>query len=210
MECSPSCEANWFSASQEIPCILWNLKVHYRIHKCPSPFPILSHINSAHALTSHFLKIHLIILPSMLGSSKWFLSLMFIHQNPLYTSTLPHMCYMPRLPHSSWFDPWTILSEEYRSLSSSLCSFLHSPVTLILLGPNMFLNTLFSNTLSLHSSLNMSVQVSHPCKTTGRILVLFKFLDSKMEDKRSCTEWYQAFPHFNLLLIFSWREFWFL
>jgi hypothetical protein len=42
MEQSLSWEANWFSASQEIPRILWNLKVHYRIHKCPPPVPILS------------------------------------------------------------------------------------------------------------------------------------------------------------------------
>ena len=40
MQQSPSWEANWFSASQEIPCILWNPKVHYCIHKCLPPAPV--------------------------------------------------------------------------------------------------------------------------------------------------------------------------
>jgi len=51
-----------------------------------------------------------------------------------------------------------ILGELYRSLSSSLCSFLHSPVNSSLLGPDTFLSTRFSNTLVLRSSLNVSDQ----------------------------------------------------
>ena len=75
----------------------------------------------------------------------------------------------------------TLLGEEYRSLSSSLCSLLHSPVTSSLLGPNILPNTMFSNTLNFLSSRNVSDQVSHPYKTTGKIIVLynliFKFLE---------------------------------
>ena len=61
------------------------------------------------------------------------------------------------------------------------------PVTSSLLGPNIHLNTMFSNTLSFLSSRNVNDQVSHPYKT-GKIIVpyilIFKFFDSNLEDKR--------------------------
>jgi hypothetical protein len=44
---------------------------------------------------------------------------------------------------------------------------------LSLLGPNILLSALFSNTLSLCSSLSVRDQVSHPYKTTGKTTVLY-------------------------------------
>jgi len=193
MEKSPSWDANQFYASQEIPCIVWNPKVHYSIHKCTPPVPTLSQINPVHASTSHFLKIHLnIILPYMPGSSTWSRSLRFPRQNRVLTSPLPNTCNMSSQSHSSRNVTQTILGKEYTSLSS-LCSNLHSPVTSTLLGPNILLSTLFSNTLSLCSSLNVDDQISHPYTTRGKIVVLciliLVFADSKLEDKKFCTEW---------------------
>jgi hypothetical protein len=66
MQQSPSREANRFSASQQIPHILWNPKVHYRSNKCLS----LSQLDPVHTPTSKR-SILIFIFPSMFGSSKW-------------------------------------------------------------------------------------------------------------------------------------------
>jgi hypothetical protein len=63
MEQIPSSEANIFSASQEIPRILWNSKVHHRIHNSPLPVLILSQIKPVHVSPYHFLKIHFNVTP---------------------------------------------------------------------------------------------------------------------------------------------------
>ena len=112
---------------------------------------------------SHFIKIHLIILPSMARSSTLSLFLTFPNQNNVCTSPVPTCASCPT--QSILLDLFNriIFGNEYRSLSSSY-SLLHSPVTSSLLGPNILLSTLFSNTLSLHSSLNVSEHVSHSYK----------------------------------------------
>ena len=55
---SPSWEANWFAASQEILRISRNPKVHYRTQTCPPPVCILGQPNPDHIPTSHLLEIH--------------------------------------------------------------------------------------------------------------------------------------------------------
>ena len=87
---SPSWEANWFAASQEIPRISRNPKVHYRTHKRPPPVSILCQPNPAHIPTSHLLEIHLnIIHPFTPRSPQWSPSLRFPHQDPIHPLSSP-------------------------------------------------------------------------------------------------------------------------
>jgi hypothetical protein len=170
MEQIPAWEANQFSASQEIPRILWNLKVHYRIHKCPLPVRFLSQLDPVHVPTCHFLKIHLnVTFSSTPGSSKWFLSFKF-PTKPLY-ALLPHTCYMPRPSHLD-FIIHVIFGEEYGSLSSSLCSFLHSPS---LLDPNI-LPAPYSQTPLAYFSPSIWATSFTPIQNNMQIIVLYTLI----------------------------------
>ena len=128
MELNPSWEANRFAASQEIPRISRNPKVHYRTHKCPPPVPTLSQIDPFHIPTHPTSWRSILILSSHLRLG--FTSGLFPSGFPtktLYTPVLSpisatcstHLILLD-------FISRTILGEQYRTLSSSLCSFLPS------------------------------------------------------------------------------------
>ena len=67
----------------------------------------------------------------------------------------------------------TILGEQYKLWSSSLWSLLYSPFSSFL-GPDIRLRILFSNTLRLHSSINVRDHVSQPYSTYANIIVFYQ------------------------------------
>jgi hypothetical protein len=131
MQQSPS----WEAASQEIPRILWNPKVHYRTHKCPPPLPVLSQIDPVPTSWRSILILYSYLrlgLPSGLFPSR------LPTKNPC--TPLPYPIRATCHAHLILLDftTCTIFRKEYRTLSSSLCNFLHSPDTSSLLRPNIF------------------------------------------------------------------------
>ena len=105
MEESPSKEDDRSTASQEIPHIFWNPEVHHHVQRSPPPAPYPVPNEASSCSLSHTLKIRInIILPSIPRSSKWSLSLRFLHHNPVCTYSVSSICYMPFPSHSSWFD----------------------------------------------------------------------------------------------------------
>ena len=153
MQQSPSWETNRFSASQEIPSILWNRR-------------FITAFTTARQLSLSWARsIQWMTAQATSWRSVFILSshLRLVLQNCLFLSGLRtrtpvhHTFYMSRStqsrsPNKVWWGTEIIML--------FLCSFLHSPVTPSLLVPNFLLKMLFSITLSLCSSINVSDQVS--------------------------------------------------
>jgi hypothetical protein len=90
VELSPCWEANSCSATQEILSILWNLKVHNRVHKSPPMVSIRCQMNPLHTLPS---SIHFNMLPFSSSFFLWFLSSGF--PTKTWYAVLSPACYVP-------------------------------------------------------------------------------------------------------------------
>ena len=113
---SPSWEAKWFAARQEIPSISRNPKVYYRTHKRPPPVSILGQPNPVRIPTSHLLEIRSnIVRPSTPRSPQWSPSLRFPHQDPIHPLSSPIRATCPAHLILLDFITRTILGEEYKS-----------------------------------------------------------------------------------------------
>jgi len=81
-------------AGQEIPGILWNRKVHFRVYYSPLFVRRLSQITPAHFLAGSFIQLHFNTThPSKPRSSKSSVSQRSPHQTMVYISPLPHTCH---------------------------------------------------------------------------------------------------------------------
>ena len=118
---TPSWEANWFAASQEIPRISRNPKVHYRTYKRLPHVPILGQPNPVHIPTSNLLEIHPnIIHPSTPRSPQWFLPSGFLSKTLYTTLSSPIRATCPTHLILLDFITRTILGEEYKSRRKQL------------------------------------------------------------------------------------------
>jgi hypothetical protein len=143
---------------------------------------------------SYFLKFNFnIIIPCTPTSSKQSCLLVFPHLNPVFTSPVPlYAACLFHLILLDLFTKWYLGSAYHEGPHHALSS---SPVTLTLSGPSIFLSTLFSKTLSLCCCLTKFY--TH-IKQNSSVYFNVRIFD---KHKSFWTEWEQAFPKFNLLLI---------
>jgi len=160
MEQSPSWEANRFSASQDIPRILWNPKVHYCIHLS------LSSASSTQSIPPHptsWRSILVLFSHLLLCLPSGFFPQVSPPKPCIHLSSF-HTRYMPLPSYSLFYHPHNI-GWAVQIIQLLIMQFPLLPCYLVPLRPS----TLFSNTLCLPSSLNVSDQILHPWKQQAEL-----------------------------------------
>jgi hypothetical protein len=102
-------------------------------------------------------------------SYHWPFSKRFSHQNSVCISFLSMLVTCTTYCRFLDFTVLTILDDLYKMQSFSLHNIVNYLFTSSLLGSHIVVNTLFPNT----SSLILRNHISHLCKTTGKIIVLY-------------------------------------
>jgi len=103
----------------------------------------------------------------------------------------PHTCYMPRLSHSSRFDRQNNIWWGVQIIKLLIMYFFPLPCYPVPLRPKYSLQ----HPILIHPQPAFSLQCERPCFTPiqhnrqNYSSVIFIFWDSKLEDKRFCTEW---------------------
>jgi len=130
------------------------MKDHRNLPSSTPTVPVMNQMTQRHTLPSYFIMLNSnIILQSMTRSPMWSPSFRFPQQNPItfqFSSTQ-----VTSLDHLMLLDLITLVTSDKKCKSQSPFTryFLQPPVTSSLLRSVIFLNTIFLNNLSLHSSL---------------------------------------------------------
>ena len=144
--------------------------------------------------------------------SKWSLSIRFLHQNPACTSL--HTCHMTSPSNSSWLDHHINIS--WGAQITKLLNMQGPPVYCFLLPlrPKCISQ---HPILTAHSAYVLPLvwqpKLNTPAKQEQQYSCVYfnsYFSDIKQEDTKFLTEQQQAFPKFNLLLISSRMQSWFV
>jgi hypothetical protein len=136
-----------------------------------SPYPEPHQSSSYLAIISNIL-FNIIDSPTV-WSSYWSLSFWFSHRYLICIPLLPIRTTLP--VHYIILDLILItLGEEYKSWSSSMCSYLQPPLSSSLFVPNILHHILFSNTFSVGYSLNVTDKVSQLVALSVLIFTFFK------------------------------------
>jgi hypothetical protein len=142
------------AATQKLPNILWNPKVHYRVHRSPPPVTILSQTNPIHTTPTYLRSILLLFSHLRLGlPSDIFLSGSST-KDPI---CIPFTCMLHALPFSCSLITFQLYMSKSRCYESShYAVFLQPLVTSSILGTNTLPSVPCSQTPSICSPPSMS------------------------------------------------------